>query len=110
MAAFVHAFVPEAKEKPELLKDPKISPFYADLRQFESLPPALFMLGTADALLEDSMFMATRWMVAGGEAVVKLFPGTTHAFTLFPFDKCPAAEEAMGFERDFLVEKVGQGK
>ena len=107
MAAFVEAFVPEAKNKPELLKDPKISPFYADLSKYESLPPALFMLGTADALLEDSMFMATRWMVAGGEAVVKLFAGATHAFISFPVEKCPAAGEAMAVTREFLVEKVG---
>ena len=107
MEAFVHALVPEAKSRPELLKDPKLSPFYADLSRFAKLPPALFLVGTADALVEDTMFMASRWMVAGGEAVTRLYPGAPHGFINMPQDKCPAAKESREVIREFLVEKVG---
>ena len=107
MDVFVKAFVPEAQAKPELLKDPKVSPFYTDLSKFEKLPPALFLCGTADALLEDTLFMASRWMVAGGEAVTRFFAGAPHAFIAFPQDKCPAAKEGLDVTKEWLVEKIG---
>ena len=47
------------------LRDPDISPMYADLR---GLPPALLSIGTEDALLEDSMFMYSRWLSSGNAA------------------------------------------
>ena len=42
--------------------DPDVSPLYADLR---GLCPALFTVGTGDTLLDDSVFMAARWELAG---------------------------------------------
>jgi len=39
-------------------RDPAVSPLYADL---SNLPPALFVVGTRDMLLEDSERMAARW-------------------------------------------------
>jgi len=62
-------------------KDPKISTLYADLR---ALPPALFLSGTEDALVDDSIFMATKWNQAGNETELCLIPGAWHAFTLIP--------------------------
>ena len=38
--------------------DPAVSPLYADLSR---LPPALFVVGAKDMLLEDSERMAVRW-------------------------------------------------
>ncbi len=57
--------------------DPDISPLRA---QLSSLPRALFMVGTADPLLDDSLFMYARWIAAGNEAEIEIFPGATHAF------------------------------
>ncbi|HRO02786.1 MAG TPA: alpha/beta hydrolase fold domain-containing protein, partial [Terricaulis sp.] len=61
---------------------PHISPLYADLR---GLCPALFTIGTRDALLDDSLFMSTRWAAAGNEAELDIFPGACHGFIAFPY-------------------------
>ena len=75
------------------LKDPSISPLYAKLSGIE-LPPALFICGTADMLADDTAFMAVKWQMAGGETLVKFYPGAPHGFVSFPPDKMPAAKEA----------------
>lgn len=41
-------------------RDPSISPFFADLYSMK-LPPALFLCGTEDCLLEDTVLMAARY-------------------------------------------------
>ena len=47
------------------------------------LPPALFTVGTEDPLLDDSVVMATKWCMAGGKGVLKVYPGSPHGFNLF---------------------------
>ena len=59
----------------EARRDPDISPLYADLHD---LPPALFTVGTHDHLLDDTLFMATRWAAAGNEAKLLVYPETPH--------------------------------
>jgi len=77
---FVNAcFVPG--RTPEECKDPSISPLYADLHD---LPPALFTVGTADHLLDDSLFMAGRWAAYGNECELAVYPDGVHAFNAFP--------------------------
>src|SRR5690606_25326275 len=49
----------------EEAKDPACSPLYADL---SGLPPALFTVGSADHLLDDTLFFATRWRAWGNDA------------------------------------------
>jgi acetyl esterase/lipase len=61
--------------------DPDVSPLYADLRE---LPPAIFSVGTRDALLDDSLFMAPRWLAAGNVAELALYPGASHGFMSMP--------------------------
>ena len=53
------------------LLDPDVSPLYADLR---GLCPALFTVGTDDTLLDDSVFMAARWELAGNETELAVYP------------------------------------
>jgi len=60
---------------------PSISPLYADL---SSLPPALFSVGTADALIDDTLFMYERWSAAGNSAQLDVYPESMHGFDMFP--------------------------
>ena len=64
-------------------RDSDISPLYADLHD---LPSALFSCGTMDPLLDDSLFMESRWRAAGNEARLSLWPEGVHAFTAFPIE------------------------
>jgi acetyl esterase/lipase len=79
MKHFITALCPNTTT--EQLKDPKISPLYENLEAFrDRLPKALFTCGTADPLLDDTVMMGCKWLMAGGEAVVKIYEGAPHAF------------------------------
>jgi acetyl esterase/lipase len=60
---------------------PSISPLYADL---SGLPPALFSVGTSDALLDDTLFMHARWAAAGNGSQLDVYPESMHGFDSFP--------------------------
>ena len=62
-------------------RDPRVSPLYAGL---SDLPPALFTVGTADHLLDDSLFMAARWQAHGSPAELAVYPDCIHGFVGFP--------------------------
>jgi acetyl esterase/lipase len=61
---------------PEARLDPDISPLHADLHD---LPPALFTVGTDDHFIDDTLFMASRWEVAGNQAELLVYPESPHA-------------------------------
>jgi acetyl esterase len=61
----------------EMLRDPAVSPLYADLG---GLPPVLFVVGALDPLLDDSLFMAARWQAAGNQATAEVWPAGAHTF------------------------------
>lgn len=65
----------------EQARSPGASPLYADLSR---LPPALFTVGTLDPLIDDSLFMYSRWVAAGNRAELAIYPGGVHAFDAFP--------------------------
>ncbi|MBT8201620.1 MAG: alpha/beta hydrolase [Acidimicrobiia bacterium] len=65
------------------LTDPDISPLFADL---SNLPPALFSIGTMDPLLDDSLHGYQRYVAAGNEARLDVWPGAIHAFDYFDND------------------------
>jgi acetyl esterase/lipase len=77
MVQFYNAFLPAITDR----RDPDISPLYARLHD---MPPALFTVGTADALLDDTLFMYARWIAAGNAAELAIYPGGAHGFELFP--------------------------
>ncbi len=66
MVQFYNAFLPTITER----RDPDISPLYARLH---AMPPALFSVGTADALLDDTLFMCARWIAAGNQAELAVY-------------------------------------
>ncbi len=77
MQQFYNAFLPTLTDR----RVPDVSPLYADLK---GLCPALFSVGTVDALLDDTLFMHGRWIAAGNPAELAVYPGGAHGFTLFP--------------------------
>lgn len=88
MVQFYNAFLPTITDR----RMPDISPLYANLK---TLCPALFTVGTRDALLDDTLFMHARWVAAGNDAELAIHPGGAHGFTLFPNDLSRAATARM---------------
>jgi acetyl esterase len=72
-------FLPGMPE--EQRRDPDVSPLYADLH---GMPPALFSVGTNDHLLDDTLFMAARWEVAGNRTSLLVYPDTPHGCIALP--------------------------
>jgi acetyl esterase/lipase len=69
------------------------------------MPPALFTIGTRDALMDDSLFMHARWVAAGNEGELGIYPGGAHGFVAFPGEIAQAANEA---QDKFLARVIGQ--
>jgi acetyl esterase/lipase len=88
MQQFYNAFLPTVTDR----RVADISPLYADLK---GLCPALFTVGTRDALVDDTLFMHARWVAAGNPAELAVYPGGAHGFTLFPNDLAKAATARM---------------
>lgn len=83
------------------LRDPDVSPLYGDLT---SMPPALFSIGTRDSLLEDTLFMHARWVAAGNEAELAVYPGGIHGFDGQPLT---IAAESRARRQGFVRERIG---
>ncbi|MCU1501148.1 MAG: Alpha/beta hydrolase fold-3 domain protein [Ilumatobacteraceae bacterium] len=81
-----------------------ISPLYADLA---ALPPALLSVGTADALLDDTLFMYERWTAAGNDAQLEVYPESFHGFDTFPTEM--AAEAHRRIDRFIVARVAGAG-
>jgi acetyl esterase len=65
----------EQYASPELQRHPEVSPMYADLT---GLPLALFLVGTVDPVRDDTVFMWTRWRMAGSPAELMPLAGALH--------------------------------
>lgn len=72
---------------------PRYSPLYADLH---GMPPALFTVGSADHLLDDSLFMAARWQAWGNDMQLAVYPDCIHGFVAFPMELGKRARERIG--------------
>ena len=106
MDHYVKVFLPGKTDKEK--RHPSISPLFADLEPLRGkLPPALFTCGTEDCLLDDTMFMSVKWVMAGGETVVKIVPGGPHGYIIYPRTmKGSGSEEGMMAVEDFMLSKM----
>jgi acetyl esterase/lipase len=83
------------------VRRPDISPIYARL---DGLPPALFTVGTADHLLDDSLFMSRRWEAWGNEAELAVYPDCPHAFV---GDATELGRRASARIEEFIARRIG---
>ena len=97
MEWFIDQYAP-----PQRRGDPDVSPLLADL---SGLPPALFVVGTHDPLLDDSVLMARRWRAAGNEAELAVYPGGIHGFQFVKFD-LPLKSAANARAEAFVAQRL----
>jgi len=83
-------------------KSPDVSPIYANL---SGMPPAHFSIGTRDALLDDSIFMANKWVQWQRDTELDIYPGGCHVFQYFPdLEQTRKSRKRMS---DFLNRLIG---
>jgi acetyl esterase/lipase len=100
MKWFGNHFIPAERRR-----DPDVSPMYAEL---SGMPPALFTVGTLDPLLDDSLFMYARWIAAGNEAQLAVYPGAVHGFISFPMPLAKRAADRIHAFFQAVTEQVRQ--
>jgi acetyl esterase len=79
-----NAYAPDVRER----RNPDMSALYAELSR---MPPALFSVGTLDPFLDDSLFVYARWIAAGNEAQLAVYPGALHGFNIIGHPHAAAA-------------------
>ena len=99
IAWFGDQFVPNHDR--EQRRDPDISPLFAEL---SGMPPAIFTVGTQDALIDDTLFMEARWRAAGHVTELCIWPEAPHGFMSLPM---AVADVAMSAEHEFLRRTLG---
>jgi acetyl esterase len=75
MNRYVDWFVPGKTD--DQRRNPRYSPMYAQLK---GMPPAMFLVGTADLLADDSQRFSRRWADQGNRAVLVQYAGGPHGF------------------------------
>lgn len=107
MDHFMSAFLPT--QTTDERRTGAISPYYENFSPFRGrLPSALFTIGTEDPLVDDTVVMSVKWMMFGGEAVVKAYPGACHGFIGFAPTLLKEAGEALADTKTFIQERVGK--
>ncbi|HXS28403.1 MAG TPA: alpha/beta hydrolase [Steroidobacteraceae bacterium] len=79
-----NAYAPDVAQR----RNPDMSALYA---QLSDMPPALFSVGTLDPFLDDSLFLYARWIAAGNEAELAVYPGAPHGFNVIGHPHASAA-------------------
>jgi acetyl esterase/lipase len=83
------------------LKDPRVSPLYANFAK--GFPPTLIQDGTRTILLSDSVRTYRALKAAGQDAVIDLYEGMWHIFQGAP---APEAAEALASAGAFLRQRL----
>ena len=68
---FADCYCPDVASRTE----PEVSPLFGDVAR---LPPAAFVVGTEDALVDDTVLMFEKWRAAGNEATLDVWPEGPH--------------------------------
>jgi acetyl esterase/lipase len=95
---FIQAYVGHVKDRTAA----DISPIYGGLH---GLPPALLVVGSKDALLEDNLAMAGRLSAAGNDVELRIYPESPHGFTGHP---TAMARTALNGVDSWLRERIAQ--
>jgi epsilon-lactone hydrolase len=85
------------------LKDPVLSPLYADLKGF---PPTLFITSGRDLLLSGTTILHRAYLRAGVHAELVVFEALPHAFWNNPW--LPESQEADKMMAEFLDKNLGK--
>jgi len=85
------------------LKDPLLSPIYADLK---GLPPTLFITSGRDLLLSGTTLLHRAFLRAGVDAELVVFEALPHAF--WNDETLPETKEADQMMADFFDRKLGR--
>jgi monoterpene epsilon-lactone hydrolase len=85
------------------LKDPVLSPIYADLKGF---PPTLFLTSGRDLLLSNTVNLHRAFLHAGVNAQLVVFDGLRHAF--WNDWSLPESKEAHHMMADFFDQHLGK--
>lgn len=80
-----------------------VSPLYASLHD---MPPAHFTVGTADALLDDSLFMSDCWIQHQDDVELDIYPGGCHVFQYF--DELKQARDSRKAMHTFLNRQIAK--
>ena len=88
-------------------KDASVSPLYANLAH---LPPALVSVGTADPLLDDSLFLANKYTSFGNHVELAIYEGGEHGIGHFGMQEdeemgVRARENTLCFMKEYLQKK-----
>jgi acetyl esterase len=89
---FADQYVPDPAQR----TNPEVSPLYADLR---GLPPLLLSVGTADPVLDDTLFLYVRLCAARVPVEIQILPGGDHSFDQSPL---PISGQALARMAQFL--------
>ena len=82
------------------LTNPDVSPLFLSL---DKMPPALFMVGSDDGLLDDTLFFEARWRIAGNDTELLVIPGGSHSFHI---TDTPDGELAQAAVNSFLSRAI----
>ena len=93
LAYCAHLYAPQGN-----LRDPMISPVYADLSGF---PPCLLQVGDHEILLSDSLRLAEKIKQSEGEVCLRVWEAMWHVWPMYP--ELPEAQGAVEELRDFLL-------
>lgn len=117
---YFDAYLPNLS--PDERRHPSISPMYHPIFQYRGsvraskdpyfgvkkpqLPPALFLTGTHDMVLDDMVLMHLKWQLAGGEAQIRFVEGAPHAFLLVPAQRFKIVGQGEKLIVEFLKAKL----
>jgi acetyl esterase len=83
---YVKTFLPDYIDR----RNPEVSPLYHHTRR---MPPALFICGTQDPLLDDTLFLASRWESNHTLTEKIIAPGGCHNYQVFDNSLTRATQE-----------------